>query len=183
MRLILITGLCLFMSGGAMAQSAPLGDDLPAEVRPEDLQATRLAAQIAADAGDAAAQFRLAGMCDRGEGGPRDPAAAYLYYRKAADQNHVPALLVLGEGYDDDTAAKGAFDYNRRAAEAGSAVGQFRMGHAYENGLGVKADTAQAYVWYSRAAKQQDAAGIQGLENLKRRIAAMDRARAESLLQ
>ncbi|ESQ79745.1 tetratricopeptide repeat protein [Asticcacaulis sp. YBE204] len=183
MRLILVTGLCLFMSGGAMAQSAPLMDDLPAEVRPEDLQATRLTAQIAADAGDAAAQFRLAGMCDRGEGGPRDPAAAYLYYRKAADQNHVPALLVLGEGYDDDNASKGAFVYNRRAAEAGSSIGQFRMGYAYEHGMGVKADPAQAYVWYSRAARQQDSAATLGLENLKGRIAAKDRARAEGMLQ
>jgi hypothetical protein len=43
----------------------------------------------------------------------------------------------------------------RNAAEGGDALAQFRLGRAYENGDGVRADAEQAHLWYRKAADQR----------------------------
>ena len=50
---------------------------------------------LAANQGDAEAQYEL-GMCyNTGKGAPKDADAALMWFRKAADQGHEPAKAVL----------------------------------------------------------------------------------------
>jgi TPR repeat protein len=77
-------------------------------------------------------------------------------------------LLALGAAlparadYEAGLAAARAGDYVaavhewRPLAEQGNRNAQFNLGVAYENGLGVAADAAQAALWYRRAADQDD---------------------------
>ncbi len=43
---------------------------------------------------------------------------------------------------------------DRKAAEEGDAVGQFRLGREYENGKGVAKDEEEAVKWYRKSAEQ-----------------------------
>lgn len=64
--------------------------------------------RLAADQGDAAAQFRLGLMYSEGHGVPQDHAEAAKWYRRAADQRHPQAqynlglLYATGEGVEED---------------------------------------------------------------------------------
>ncbi|MFH1157699.1 MAG: tetratricopeptide repeat protein [Pseudomonadota bacterium] len=59
-----------------------------------------------------------------------------------------------------------AVEWFRRAAELGSAKGQYRLGAAYETGEGVKKDYAEALKWYGLAARQKDRDAQCGLGGL-----------------
>lgn len=50
----------------------------------------------AAEAGSAAAQYHLAMMAARGEGEPKDLAAAARWFMQAADQGHAHSQYILG---------------------------------------------------------------------------------------
>ena len=56
--------------------------------------------RIAADQGDADAQYNLGTMYRDGEGVPRDYAEALKWFRRAADQEHARAQYTLGVMYD-----------------------------------------------------------------------------------
>lgn len=56
------------------------------------------------------------------------------------------------DGYTKDYAK--AVEYSRKAAELGSAKGQFRLGYCYDEGRGVNQDYSQAVYWYRKAAEQ-----------------------------
>ncbi|MFL5047776.1 MAG: tetratricopeptide repeat protein, partial [Xanthobacteraceae bacterium] len=64
--------------------------------------------RLAADQGDAAAQFRLGLMYSEGQGVPQDHAEAARWYRLAADQRYPQAqynlglLYAKGEGVEQD---------------------------------------------------------------------------------
>ena len=47
------------------------------------------------EAGDAAAQFNLAGLYEKGRGVPRDGVRAFLWYRKAALKGNKPAAKAV----------------------------------------------------------------------------------------
>lgn len=59
-----------------------------------------------------------------------------------------------------------AVEWFRKAANLGSAKGQYRLGVAYEWGEGVEKDYAKAFKWYSKAAKQKNRGGQYGLGSL-----------------
>lgn len=71
--------------------------------------------------------------------------------RKAADQDHPPAQarladLLLAAEYEAQAMA-----LYRKAAEQGSAAGEFGVGRMYADGLGVPRDHAAALEWYRKA--------------------------------
>lgn len=111
-----------------------------------------------ADQGMAAAQYKLAGLYQFGQGVDRDTALAASYIRKAADQGWAEAQSSLsdryaaGEDVPQDYAQ--AVIWGRKAAEQGLAVAQYNLGYSYESGQGVARDYAQALIWYRRAADQ-----------------------------
>jgi len=109
-----------------------------------------------AEAGDAAAQYKLGYMYYNGQGAPMDAAEAARWYQKAADQGYSTAQRRLGEMYangedapmDDAEAAK----WFRKAADQGDAIAQFWLGLFHCYGRSLLKNAEEAYVWYNLAA-------------------------------
>lgn len=115
--------------------------------------------QTQAERGDAAAQFTLAVLYNRGDGGvARDMIEAARWYRKAAEQGHMVAqynlgiLHATGTGVPRDAAA--AIEWWRLAAMQGHAEAQFNLGLFYAEGTGISPNPAEAVKWWSMAAQQ-----------------------------
>ncbi|MDC7784887.1 localization factor PodJL [Rhodoplanes tepidamans] len=75
----------------------------------------------------------------------RNPAAAYEIAMRYAEGRGVPADLAA------------ALPWFQRAADAGLAPAQFRLGSLYEKGNGVKKDLVEARRWYLAAAERGNA--------------------------
>ena len=117
------------------------------------------AVMAAAEGGDPEAQYELGWMYSFGTDVPTDRAKSAQWYRRAADQGHAGAQVVLGIKYEvggvgvpQDYAE--AMHWYRRAAEQGDAPGQSSLARMYRDGLGVPQDYAEAARWYRRAAEQ-----------------------------
>ncbi len=88
-----------------------------------------------ANAGESAAQFKLAELLESGLGVPQDYIEAAAWYRKAADagnaaaQNNLGAMYALGHGVPADS--KEAFHWYMRAASEGFAAAQNNVGYLY----------------------------------------------------
>lgn len=115
--------------------------------------------QTHAEKGDAEAQFTLAVLYNRGDGGlAKDMIEAVHWYRKAAEQGHVIAqynmgiLCATGNGLARDPGA--AVEWWRMAAMQGHAEAQFNLGLFYAEGTGVNQDPSEAVKWWGMAAKQ-----------------------------
>ncbi len=112
----------------------------------------------AADSGLAWAQYNAGLMLRKGEGTPRDDAAAAQYYRKAAEQDHSEAqaklaeLYALGRGVSQSH--REAASWYRRAAEAGNAEAQYQLGLLFALGQGVEHDYVRSRFWMRAAAQQ-----------------------------
>jgi localization factor PodJL len=110
--------------------------------------------------GFAAAQYRLAGLYERGVGVPADLAQSRAWYRSAAEQGNVKAMH--NAGVFAARGRGGAIDYAeaarwfREAAEHGVHDSQFNVAIFYESGLGVDQDPVQAFKWFSLAARYDD---------------------------
>jgi TPR repeat protein len=115
--------------------------------------------QSQADRGDAASQFTLGVLYNRGDGGvARDLIQAAHWYRKAAEQGHVIAQYNLGILYATGTGVArdpgAAIQWWRLAALQGHAEAQFNLGLFYAEGTGVQPDAAEAVKWWGLAANQ-----------------------------
>ncbi len=108
---------------------------------------------------DSQAQLLL-GMraLDRAEG-KVSLADAEKWFKRSAKAGNARAMLVLGAFYERFTytlfqsfteGLVKAVDWYRQAAEAGNADAMAGLGFCYANGRGVKADEAQAIVWYRK---------------------------------
>src|SRR5262249_9462133 len=79
----------------------------------------------------------------------------------ASDKGHRDATALLGEltaaGQGRPKDEKAAFDLYLRAAEAGSAGGQYDLAYAYSKGIGVDKNQTEAARWYKKAAEGGDA--------------------------
>ena len=105
-----------------------------------------------------------------------DTAAAFLVFRRAAEQGNTAAQLELGAFYDPLTQpARGGFapegaraaDWYERAALAGVAEAQRKLGLLLaKGGAGLAADTVKARTWLLQAAAQNDADARKALDAL-----------------
>ena len=117
-----------------------------------------LKAEIAAEKGDAEAQYNLGVMYDLGVGVPEDDREAAKWYRKAADQGYAAAQSALGlkshsgRGVEKDD--REAVKWLRKAADQGDSSGQLHLGRMYYRGEGVPKDFVKAYAWLNLAAAQ-----------------------------
>jgi len=104
---------------------------------------------------DAMAEFRFGNQYHDGNGTKQNYAEAAKWYRKAAEQNVIPAEIALGiayergEGVTQDYAE--AAKWYRKAALQGDGDAQKFIGLLYERGAGVSKDPVQAYAWYELA--------------------------------
>jgi len=105
-----------------------------------------------AEAGDLAAQLSLGTLYDLGQGMPRDPVAAYRWYRRAAAAGspdaefNVAAMCDTGDGVRRNT-AQAALWYGRAAAH-GNRRAQYNLGQLYAAGDGVPRNPEQAEAWF-----------------------------------
>ncbi len=112
--------------------------------------------RMAAEQGCADAMFELSKCYIFGIGLRRNRVTAAKWLQKAAEHDHVRAMFILGNWY---LSKRRGIEYNprkaawwfRRAADNGDAWGMFRMGECYENGIGIKKDSDEAYLWFCRA--------------------------------
>ncbi|MCY3969047.1 MAG: tetratricopeptide repeat protein [Acidobacteria bacterium] len=124
----------------------------PDEQEPDEVE-------LAAEQGDADAQYRLARRhaieAERWNGIGRDFAKeAERWYIKAAEQGHARAYYRLGGVQKNDTVAIVFF---RLAAEQSDADAQYQLGKVYDWGTGGEKDAAEAVRWYRLAAEQEHA--------------------------
>lgn len=157
--------LCLAWLGGPGRAEAQVGAPTPSDAAVADgaaptdnptPKADSLAA--AADAGDAKAQFEYGMLYQTGsEGLQVDYNAAAEWFRRAAEQDHVDAMLSLSTlmmSVDpEETMA-----WVERAAELGSPEAQWRAGQVRSGRVpiaGADFDKDAAEDWYRRAADQR----------------------------
>lgn len=114
-----------------------------------------------ADAGDPQAQYLIAAAFANGKGLKKNQKQATAYFRRAAEQKHRDANLVLGTRYLEGNAgfqdADLAEKHLRTAAFLGSVEAQFVLGYAfsYGNYPTFRKDFASAASFFEMAASQQ----------------------------
>ncbi len=124
----------------------------------QQCEARRQELRPKAEQGDAKAQWQLGQVYSVGAPvGMKDDPEAIRWFRKAAEQNFVPALdalayfYELGYGVARDEAE--AMKWRRKAAEQNSTAAQLRLGFCYRDGKGVEKDEVEAYAWFDLAAR------------------------------
>lgn len=117
----------------------------------------------AAEAGHAWAQFSVGKNYYEGVGVEQDLFEAEKWSEKAAEQNISNAVRILGlieyrryQNTDNESQAKRAAEWMRKAAGMGDVTAQYNLGVFYQNGIGVRKDDAEAARWFKRAAEDGD---------------------------
>lgn len=155
-----LTTIILVLSLAAPLAAGPFEDANSAYDRGDYATALRLLSALA-DKGDAAAQFLLGNMYNKGEGVPQNLAEGIKWYRKAADQDHTEAQtrlgFIYGEGVGVPQNYAESVKWYRKAADQGNADAQHELGFMYSKGVGVSQNYAEAVKWYRRAADQGNA--------------------------
>ena len=111
--------------------------------------------KIAAEMGDAYAQFSYGLRLQHGDGAPCNPVEAFTWLKRAADagdsdaQCNVGAALETGHGVEEDKAL--GVVYYRRSADQGIAAAMNNLGTCYGSGAGVPRDPSLAVLWLKRA--------------------------------
>jgi TPR repeat protein len=110
-----------------------------------------------AEEGDAAAEYGVGVILERGGGGiEQDVEEAAQWYRRAADkglasaQNNLGLLYARGRGVPRNPSR--AVEFWRKAAEQQHHMAEYNLGLAYYRGAGVDEDRAQAKEWFEKAA-------------------------------
>lgn len=125
-------------------------------VQADDVEAVKWE-RLAAEKGEASAQFYLGSDYEFGLGGlPKDAAKAAEWYRRAAEQNHPIAQARLGELYAEGRGVPRndteAIKWYARAAALQDFGGQLGLGRMYAAGRGVPKDEKTALRFFERAA-------------------------------
>jgi DNA polymerase III epsilon subunit len=138
-----------------------LGEHYADASQPPDLRETRRWFTMAAEEGDAEAQYRLGHLVG---GAGFDPSIAFSWILKAAEQGHPQAQYQIGwryaQGVGVDANQELAARWYREAAEQDNPSGQNNLGCCYANGTGVEKDLELAQAWFQRAASQSHAQGM-----------------------
>jgi hypothetical protein len=108
--------------------------------------------------GDAAAQYGLGVLYERGQGVRQDDVEAVKWYRLAAKQGDAKAqsnlglMYANGDGVPQDHAE--AVKWFRLAAVQGNAEALSNLGYMYGHGRGVRQDDVLAHIWFTLAASR-----------------------------
>ena len=114
--------------------------------------------RMAADQGDADAQYRMGHRYAIGDGAEINLVESLKWYRQAAENGQVEAQYRLGFIYEQGRGVPvdyvEAARWWRRAADQGHAGAQYNLGVCYRRGEGVAKDSIEALKWYRKAADQ-----------------------------
>ena len=114
--------------------------------------------RIAAELGNADAQYRLGWLYLYGRDVKQDCQEAAKWYRKAADQGNSDAQHSLGWLYECGLGVKQDYQeaakWYRKAADQGNSHAQNNLGFLYYRGDGVAQDYREAAKWLNKSAEQ-----------------------------
>lgn len=148
---------------------------------PEDEALGKAYFDTAANLGHVTGMYDL-GLCLlNGYGCRIDTAAAISWLEKAADNENLDAIIELGETYEAMGNYKNAVLYYEKAVAAGSAAGYVRLGHCYENGLGVVLNSQKAYELYMFVAEKNYIPGVRAVAGCYMNGIYVDESFAEGL--
>ena len=154
MKRLLLTLLLLF-GAHTVAVASDLEDGVAAH-QSKDYATAFAKFKKAAEAGDAAAQYNLGVMFERGQAVAQDYGQAVRWYTKAAEAGNATAQsnlgLMYGQGHGVAQDYGQAVRWYTKAAEAGDATAQSNLGLMYGWGIGVPKDYVLAYMWANLAA-------------------------------
>ncbi len=106
------------------------------------------------------ASYRLAKLYERGEGVPRDMAAARRWTETAAIGGNVRAMhdlaVFYAEGDSGPQSYAAAVEWFRQASDLGLVDSQYNLAVLYEQGLGVSEDRSEAAYWFEVAGRGGD---------------------------
>jgi len=126
--------------------------------------------RLAAQSGDAKAQFVLATRFEDGKGVDRSMGQAIEWYRKSATNGLIDAQTYLGVIYDKGRGTKQddmeAVRWYQKAAERGYGQAQYNLGVFHFYGRGVEVNKEQARKWFERARDSGFAKGNEALKEL-----------------
>ncbi|KAK9325974.1 hypothetical protein V1517DRAFT_350255 [Lipomyces orientalis] len=129
-----------------------------------------------AELGFAPAAARLGHAYEIGAlGCPQDPALSVHYYTVSALAGDASSMLALCAWYMVgappvlEIDKEEAFEWARKAAEAGLPKAMYAIGHFYEKGVGTHRDLLEANLWYVRAADNGDERAQARLKTLNER--------------
>lgn len=135
-----------------------------------DFKGAREAFQPLADVGDPDGLYNLGVMHAQGEGGPREPAKAVQFYRRAAAVGNANAITNLaghyyyGDGVEKDLTE--AAKLYAAAARAGVPLAQRYYGVMLIKGTGVGKNVGEGADWLMQAALRGDELAGQNLVSL-----------------
>lgn len=137
----------------------------------------------AAEKGHPAAQYLVGRGFYYGFGAERSIEGAIHWYRKAAREGVVIAMVELFRClvyFDDPDALAEAHAAITAAADSGFPPGQYELANCYKYGLLGQKSATEALAWYSKAAEQQFAPALLALGNfyLLGEVVAQDEATA-----
>lgn len=126
--------------------------------------------QIAAEKGDAEAQYYLGIAYDSGDGVDLDHEKAVYWYQKSADQGNTDAMFSLAVSYDDGEGVEMddemAIYWYTKAAELGESNAQNNVAVMYEDGEGTDIDYDKALYWYTKSAENKNSLAQYNLADL-----------------
>jgi uncharacterized protein len=137
-----------------------------------------------ADIGDKDGQFNCAELYSEGKGVDKNAKKAVEYYEKAALQNHIGALNILGIKYRDglDVAkdAGKARSYFEKSGSRGNPVGLFELGQMFEQGVSTAKDISKAHLYYNLANARNHPKAGEALGRVSAGMSAADMDKAQN---
>jgi TPR repeat protein len=123
--------------------------------------------------GGQGAQFRIARILEKGDPSVRDPLKALEEYKKSANGGNARAEYLVGTYYEEGKGvpqdiARAIQSYKIAAPESEDA--RARLAYFYGQGIGVEADSVEAYKWLETA--KLSASGDPALSKLKSELEA-----------
>ena len=103
-----------------------------------------------ADLGDAQSQYNVAKIWAEGKKVPQNMEKAIAYYKKSAEQNYIPSLMVLAKMCEEKNEDEKAFSYYLKAAEVGYTSAQLIVARKLDS----QGDSVQALDWMEKALRQ-----------------------------
>ena len=151
---------------------------------PRPMQQWRICAQLAADQGDAQAQFNLGVMIAKGRGTAASQTVAKQWLQLAADQGDAQALYNLGVLHQGDASHHPNYPqalacYRQAAAAHDDA--KVALGWLYAKGLGVLQDFVRAHMWFNLGAISGHPEAINGRDFVAQQMIAPQIAAAQDM--
>lgn len=180
MRLVLAFVALVGVSGAAGPAAAGFAEGMAA-YRVADYRTAHAEFLPLAEAGMAAAQYKLGLMYENGRGVPKDLAEAERWYSKAAAQGYSSAAYNLGFVHYNDNDIAGTTEWWSRAAASGDEQAMSSLGFIFAEGDRAPRDPVRAHMWYDLAAAHGSADAAYKRDQLARQMSANEIAEARNL--